>query len=156
VPDPNFPFLGVHFTRLLDGRVLAGPNAVLAFARQGYGRWDLNVADLLDTLSWPGFWRLAARYWRTGLAEMWRDYCKHAFVRAMQEYLPAIRDDDVVASASGVRAQALTADGRLLDDFSFHVDPGVLHVRNAPSPAATSSLAIADAIVQRATDALRL
>lgn len=156
VPDPDFPFLGVHFTRLIDGRVLAGPNAVLAWSRQGYGRWDLNLADLIDTLRWSGFWRLAAKYWRTGMAELWRDYCKSAYVRTMQAYLPALRAEDVRCGPSGVRAQALAADGRLLDDFSFHVAPGMLAVRNAPSPAATSSLAIADAIVERAEAALGL
>jgi L-2-hydroxyglutarate oxidase LhgO len=156
VPDPRFPFLGVHFTRLVDGRVLAGPNAVLAFARQGYGRFDVVPRDLADALAWPGFRRMALRYWRTGLAEMWRDYCRKAYVRAMQAYLPAIVEADVGPGPSGVRAQALGRDGALLDDFSFYVGDRMLHVRNAPSPAATSSLAIADAIVEQARSALRL
>ncbi len=154
VPDPRFPFLGVHFTRTLDGTVLAGPNAVLAFARQGYERLDLNPFDLAETLRWPGFWRMAARYWRTGIAEMWRDYSRHAYVQAMQAYLPALTDDDVLDGPSGVRAQGLRPDGQLLDDFSFFASEGVLAVRNAPSPAATSSLALADAIVDEAQQTL--
>lgn len=156
VPDPRFPFLGVHFTRLIDDRVLAGPNAVLAFAREGYGRWDLNMGDLGDALRWPGFWRMASKYWTTGLEEMWRDYCKKAYLRAMQRYLPALRADDAVVGPSGVRAQALSREGALIDDFSFYVADRMLHVRNAPSPAATSSLAIADVILDRAADALHV
>ena len=156
VPDPRFPFLGVHFTRDIHDRVLAGPNAVLAFSRQGYGRFDVRPADLAETLRWPGFWRLASRHLPTGLAEMWRDYNRASYVTALQDYLPALRSIDVTAGPSGVRAQALTRDGRLLDDFSFHVAERMLHVRNAPSPAATSSLAIAEAVVEKARDALGL
>ena len=142
VPDPRFPFLGVHFTRRIDGQVWAGPNAVLAFAREGYRRRDLNVRDLAGTLAFPGFRRLAFRYLRTGLAEMWRDWWKPAFVRELQRYIPEIRADQLAFGPSGVRAQALTRDGSLVDDFSLGGSGRVLHVQNAPSPAATSSLAI--------------
>ena len=150
VPDPAFPFLGVHYTRRLDGSVWAGPNAVLAFARKGYGRWDFNVGDLWDVLTWPGFWRVATKYWRMGMGEMWRDYCKVAYVKTMQEYIPEVTAVDVLAGPSGVRAQAVSRDGTLIDDFSVYETEGMIHVRNAPSPAATSSLAIASLIVDRA------
>jgi L-2-hydroxyglutarate oxidase LhgO len=152
VPDPRFPWLGVHFTRRLDGQVWAGPNAVLAGAREGYGRLDLHVGDLRETLGYPGFWNLARRYWRTGLAEMWRDYCKSAYTETMRRYLPQLQSRDVMLGPSGVRAQALDADGNLIDDFDFYVAPGLVCVRNAPSPAATSCLGIADAIVERAEE----
>lgn len=142
VPDPRFPFLGVHFTKRIDGEVWAGPNAVLAFAREGYRRRDLNFRDLAGTLAFRGFQRLAARYLRTGLAEMWRDWWKPAFVRELQRYIPEIRSDQLVFGPSGVRAQALARDGSLVDDFSLGGSGRILHVQNAPSPAATSSLAI--------------
>ena len=156
VPDPSFPFLGVHFTRRLDGSVWAGPNAVLALARQGYGRFDVNLRDLLETLSFPGFWKLARRYWRTGLAEMARDYVKALYVETMRDYIPEIRASDVVTGPSGVRAQALTSSGQMVDDFAFHVTERSLHVQNAPSPAATSSLGIARMIVDKAEEAFGL
>lgn len=156
VPDPGFPFLGVHFTRGIDNRVLAGPNAVLALSRQGYGRFDVRPRDLAQTLRWPGFWRLAGKHLPTGVAEVWRDYCRASYVKTLQAWLPALQDEDVMPGPSGVRAQALTRDGRLLDDFSFHVAERMLHVRNAPSPAATSSLAIADVIVEKAREALQI
>jgi L-2-hydroxyglutarate oxidase len=142
VPDPRFPFLGVHFGRTMDGRVRAGPNAVLAFAREGYRRTDLSLPDLLQTLSFRGFRRLARKHWRTGLAEMWRDWSKRAFTARLQRYVPEIRAEDLVFGPSGVRAQSLAADGTLVEDFSIGESPHVLHVRNAPSPAATASLAI--------------
>lgn len=142
VPDPRFPFLGVHFTKTIGGEVLAGPNAILAFAREGYRRTDLSLRDLAETLAYPGFRRLARRYWRTGLAEMWRDWSKRAFARGLARYLPEIRPEDLSFGPSGVRAQSLAADGTLVDDFSIGESPHVLHVRNAPSPAATASLAI--------------
>jgi L-2-hydroxyglutarate oxidase LhgO len=142
VPDPRFPFLGVHFTRRIDGRVWAGPNAVLAFRRAGYRRRDVSVRDLAEALGNPGFRKLARRFWRTGAAEMWRDWSKGAFVREMQRFLPELRADQVVFGPSGVRAQALGRDGALVDDFDLAGADRVLHVRNAPSPAATSSLAI--------------
>jgi len=142
VPDPRFPFLGVHFTRRIDGEVWAGPNAVLAFAREGYRRRDLDLGDLVGTLAFPGFRRLAGRYLRTGLAEMWRDWWKPAFVRELRRYIPEIRSDQLTFGPSGVRAQALTRGGDLVDDFSLGGTGRILHVQNAPSPAATSSLAI--------------
>lgn len=142
VPDPRFPFLGVHFTRRIDGAVWAGPNAVLAFAREGYRRRDVSARDLAATIAYPGFRRLAARYLRTGLAEMWRDWWKPAFVRELQRYVPSIRADQLTFGPSGVRAQALMPDGSLVDDFSLGGSGRILHVQNAPSPAATSSLAI--------------
>ena len=142
VPDPRFPFLGVHFTKRIDGEVWAGPNAVLAFAREGYRRRDVSVRDLAGTLAYPGFQRLAGRYLRTGLAEMWRDWWKPAFVRELQRYVPAIQANQLTFGPSGVRAQALSRDGSLVDDFSLGGSGRILHVQNAPSPAATSSLAI--------------
>jgi (S)-2-hydroxyglutarate dehydrogenase len=142
VPDPRFPFLGVHFTKRIDGEVWAGPNAVLAFAREGYRRRDIRPRELLSTLMFRGFQRLATRYLRTGTAEMWRDWWKPAFVGELRRYVPEIRGEDLQFGPSGVRAQALGRDGTLVDDFSLTGGPRVIHVRNAPSPAATSSLAI--------------
>jgi L-2-hydroxyglutarate oxidase LhgO len=142
VPDPRFPFLGVHFTKRIDGAVWAGPNAVLAFAREGYRRRDLRPMELAFTLAYPGFMRLARRHLRTGLKEMWRDWWKPAFVRELQRYVPSIRADQLTFGPSGVRAQALARDGTLVDDFVLGGSGRVLHIRNAPSPAATSSLAI--------------
>ena len=150
VPDPRFPFLGVHLTKRIDGAVWAGPNAVLAFARDGYGRRDVRLTDLVATLSYPGFLRLAARYWRTGLAELWRDWSAAAFLAQLLRYVPELRADQLVFGPSGVRAQALGRDGRLLDDFDLGGSERVLHVRNAPSPAATSSLAIGGLLAQTA------
>ena len=150
VPDPRFPFLGVHFTRRIDGEVWAGPNAVLAFAREGYRRRDVSARDLLGTLTYPGFIRLARRYWRTGLAELWRDMSKGAFVRDLQRFVPDLRGEDLVPGPSGVRAQALARDGVLLDDFNLRSSDRILHVRNAPSPAATSSLAIGRELAREA------
>jgi L-2-hydroxyglutarate oxidase LhgO len=145
VPDPRFPFLGVHFTRrVADGAVWLGPNAVLAWAREGYGRWTVRPAELARVLGYPGFLRLARDYWRTGAAEMYRDHCKRAFVRACQRFVPELTPADAVPGPSGVRAQAVGRDGGLVDDFSFDIQGRqLLHVRNAPSPAATSSLMIA-------------
>ncbi len=142
VPDPRFPFLGVHFTRTIGGEVLAGPNAVLAFAREGYRRTDVSLRDLAGTLAFAGFRRLARRHWRTALAEMGRDWSKAAFGRELRRYVPDCHNKDIVFGPSGVRAQALRADGTLVEDFSIAEGPHVLHVRNAPSPAATASLAI--------------
>jgi L-2-hydroxyglutarate oxidase len=150
VPDPRFPFLGVHFTRRLDGEVWAGPNAVLAFAREGYRRGQLDLADLWDALSYRGFWKMAATYWRTGLGEMYRDYHKAAYVRALQRYMPELRADDLLPGPSGVRAQAVGPDGRLVDDFLVARRERVIHVQNAPSPAATSSLVIARLVIDEA------
>ncbi len=154
VPDPRFPFLGVHFTKRIDGSVWAGPNAVLAFAREGYRRRDIRVQDLASTLAYRGFRRLALRYLRTGLAEMWRDWWKPAFVRDLQRYVPEIRAEHLHFGPSGVRAQALARDGSLVDDFSLGGRGRVLHVRNAPSPAATSSLAIGRVLATSALERL--
>ena len=154
VPDPRFPFLGVHFTRRIDGNVWAGPNAVLAFSRTGYRRRDVSLPDLLGTLTYPGFLRLATKYLRTGLAEMWRDWSKGAFLRELQRYIPELRADQIVFGPSGVRAQALARDGTMVDDFDFGGSGRVLHVRNAPSPAATASLAIGRVIAERVGERL--
>jgi len=150
VPDPRFPFLGVHFTRRLDGEVWAGPNAVLAFAREGYQRWKINLRDLRETLSFGGFWKLAAHYWKVGLTEMYRDYFKAGYVKELQRYMPELHADDLLPGPSGVRAQAVGADGRLVDDFLILQGENIVHVQNAPSPAATSSLIIARMIVDEA------
>jgi (S)-2-hydroxyglutarate dehydrogenase len=150
VPDPRFPFLGVHFTRRIDGEVWAGPNAVLAFAREGYRRRDVSVRDLAVVLGFRGFRRLAGRYLRTGLAELWRDWWKPAFVGELRRYIPELRSEDLRLGPSGVRAQALAADGTLIDDFALDERDRVIHVRNAPSPAATSSLAIGRHLAARA------
>jgi L-2-hydroxyglutarate oxidase len=152
VPDPSFPFLGVHFTRRIDGAVWAGPNAVLAFAREGYRRTDFSLGDLASTLSFRGFWRLARPYLRTGLAEMWRDAWKRAFVAELRRYVPALRSDQLVFGPSGVRAQSLAADGSLVDDFSLGEAPNLIHVRNAPSPAATAAPAIGQMLAERAIE----
>ena len=152
VPDPSFPFLGVHFTRRIDGGVVAGPNAVLALAREGYGRTDVRLRDVADVVSFPGFWRLAARNLRMGAAEVWRDVVKSAFVADMQRLLPEIRAADVDFGPSGVRGQALARDGSLADDFLLEGSPNVLHVLNAPSPAATASPAIGRYLAEQALD----
>ena len=149
VPDPAFPFLGVHFTRSIHGGVECGPNAVLAFAREGYFKTTLNPRDLVESLTYPGFLRLAARYWRMGVAEMWRSASKKAFVRALQRLVPEIRPEYLEPAPAGVRAQALARDGSLVDDFLIEEHQGVVNVLNAPSPAATSALNIGQAIVDR-------
>ena len=149
VPDPRFPFLGVHFTRRIDGAVWLGPNAVLAFAREGYGRHDIDPRDLADAVGYKGFRALARNYWRTGLAEMARDWAKPLFLSALRRYVPELTLRDLVPGPSGVRAQALDESGHLLDDFAFDERERVLNVRNAPSPAATSSLALAKEFVDR-------
>jgi L-2-hydroxyglutarate oxidase len=150
VPDPNFPFLGVHFTRMIGGGVEAGPNAVLAFKREGYRKQDLSVKDMADTLGFPGFWAMARKYWRTGAGEVWRSFSKRAFVTALQRLLPELKMEDVHPAGSGVRAQAVAPDGRLLDDFHIIDAPRMIHVLNAPSPAATSSLSIGRTIADMA------
>ncbi len=142
VPDPSFPFLGVHFTPRMDGACWLGPNAVLAFSREGYRLRDINRRDLQEAVTFRGFQRLARKYWKTGLAEMWRGVSKRAFLRSLQDYIPEVRAADMLPGPAGVRAQALGDDGALVDDFIVHRSGGMLHVRNAPSPAATSSLAI--------------
>ena len=156
VPDPRFPFLGVHFTRRIDGEVWLGPNAVLAFAREGYRLRDVNARDFGETVRYRGFQRLAAKFWRTGLAEMYRDVSKTAFLNALRRYMPELRADDLLPGPSGVRAQALAPDGALVEDFVVDEQGDTLHVRNAPSPAATSSLAIAEMIADAAERAFKL
>jgi L-2-hydroxyglutarate oxidase LhgO len=150
VPDPNFPFLGVHFTTAVDGKVEAGPNAVLAFAREGYRMAQIDAGDLFQALNFPGFQRMAAKWWRTGAYEIYRSLSKHEFVNSLQKLLPAIRPDDLERGGAGVRAQAVSLDGSLVDDFKFVQSARSLHVINAPSPAATASLAIADEIAAQA------
>jgi L-2-hydroxyglutarate oxidase LhgO len=151
VPDPKFPFLGVHFTRRIgDDAIWLGPNAVLALAREGYSRWDIGPGDLAQTIGYPGFRRMARRYWRTGLAEVHRDLSKRAFVAACRRFVPELEPGDVIPGPSGVRAQSVAHDGRLVDDFSFNIQGRrLMHVRNAPSPAATSSLAIGEMIADQ-------
>ena len=146
VPDPNYPFLGVHFTRRIDGGVDVGPNAVLALAREGYLRRDLSPKDLWNTLRWPGFQKLARKHWKMGVSEMIGSASKHQFLKRARIYVPELKDSDVVRGGSGVRAQAVDRDGALVEDFRIHRLGKVLAVRNAPSPAATSSLAIAEYI----------
>ncbi len=152
VPDPQFPFLGVHFTKRIDGSVLAGPNAVLATSREGYGRLDVSLRDLADTITYPGFRKLARRFWRMGAAEMWRDWYKRASVADLRRFVPALSSDHLVFGPSGIRAQALGADGSMVDDFLLGGSDRVLHVLNAPSPAATSSLAIGRVLAGEAID----
>lgn len=149
VPDPNFPFLGVHFTRMVDGGVECGPNAVLAFAREGYRKLDVNLRDLGESLTYGGFLRLAAKYWRTGLGEMWRSFSKEAFVKALQRLLPEIRSELLIPGRAGVRAQALAPEGKLVDDYLILDGERTINVCNAPSPAATSSLNIGQTVVER-------
>ncbi|HTD76963.1 MAG TPA: L-2-hydroxyglutarate oxidase [Chloroflexota bacterium] len=158
VPDPSFPFLGVHFTRRIDdGSVWLGPNAVLAFAREGYRRLDVRPRDLAEALAYRGFQRLAAKFWQTGMQEMVRDFSKEAFLKSLQVYVPELTLPDLLPGPSGVRAQALGADGSLVDDFVFNTQgKRIVHVRNAPSPGATSSLAIGRMIADTASQAFGL
>jgi L-2-hydroxyglutarate oxidase len=149
VPDPQFPFLGVHFTRTAWGEVECGPNAVLAFAREGYRKTDVNVGDLWGTLTYPGFIKLGAHYWRMGAGEMWRSISKAAFVKALQRLMPEITAEQLEPMPAGIRAQAVAADGRMLDDFAFAESARMVHVVNAPSPAATASLSIGKTIVEK-------
>lgn len=148
-PDPQFPFLGVHFTRMIDGSVECGPNAVLAFGREGYQFFDLNPRDLLETLTYGGFVRMAVKHWKMGLGEMWRSLNKAAFVRALQRLVPDIRAEDMEPAPAGIRAQAVAPDGGLVDDFLIQEADRVVNVCNAPSPAATASLQIGTTIVDR-------
>jgi L-2-hydroxyglutarate oxidase LhgO len=152
VPDPALPFLGVHFTRRLDGEVLVGPNAVLALARDGYQRGDISARDLACVLGYRGFWRMAFRYVRAGLVETWRDVSKRAYLAQVQRYIPSLTGEDLRPGPSGVRAQAVTRSGVLMDDFSFIGSSHIIHVQNAPSPAATSSLAIGRLLAECSLD----
>jgi L-2-hydroxyglutarate oxidase len=152
VPDPSFPFLGVHFTRMIDGAVECGPNAVLAFAREGYTKTTVRPGELVETLTWPGFRKVARKYWRTGLGEYRRSFSKRAFVRALQRLVPDVTESDLVPAPAGVRAQACDRDGNLLDDFAIRETARVFNVCNAPSPAATASLAIGSYLASRVTE----
>lgn len=150
VPDPNFPFLGVHFTRMMKGGVEAGPNAVLAFKREGYKMSDINFAELGESLAWPGFQKVMAKYWKTGIGEMYRSFSKAAFTKALQKLIPEIQANDLVDGGAGVRAQACDRTGGLVDDFLILEDKHVINVCNAPSPAATSSLSIGETVARLA------
>lgn len=146
VPDPAFPFLGVHFTRMIKGGIEAGPNAVLAFAREGYKKLQINVPELTETLLWPGFQKVAAKYWATGFGEMYRSFSKSAFTKALQQLIPDIQKDDLETGGAGIRAQACDRTGGLSDDFLIYENDFAVNVCNAPSPAATSSLSIGDTV----------
>jgi L-2-hydroxyglutarate oxidase LhgO len=149
VPDPRFPFLGVHFTRHLDGEVWTGPNALLSLGRETYDRSSGPARDLWDSLTWPGVWKVVARYWRTGAAELWRSALLPAYVAELRRYVPAVRAEDLLPAPCGIRAQAVGRDGTLLYDFVIREEGEVLHLLNAPSPAATAAFAIAREIVDR-------
>ncbi|WP_454047211.1 L-2-hydroxyglutarate oxidase [Chryseobacterium sp. Marseille-Q8038] len=146
VPDPSFPFLGVHFTRMIDGNIEAGPNAVLAFKKEGYHFFDFNFNETMQTMLWPGFRKIVAKYGKTGMGEMHRSLSKSAFTKALQKLLPEIQENDLVVGGSGVRAQACDRNGGLIDDFDIVKNGNIIHVRNAPSPAATSCLSIGNKI----------
>lgn len=150
VPDPNFPFLGVHFTRMVGGGVEAGPNAVFAFKKEGYKRSDFDLAETWDSLSWQGFQKVAFKYWRTGLGEFYRSFSKAAFTKALQQLIPEIQENDLEEGSAGVRAQACDRTGGLVDDFLILEDKAVINVGNAPSPAATSSLSIGLTVAEMA------
>jgi len=154
VPDPTFPFLGVHFTRLIGGGVEAGPNAVLAFSREGYTKWKTNAADLVDALGYKGLWAFTRRHKSMAWDEVRRSFSKRLFCESLQKLVPAVREADLEPGGAGVRAQAMTTDGTLVQDFHFIEKPGILHVINAPSPAATASLAIGNYIATKALERL--
>jgi L-2-hydroxyglutarate oxidase len=156
VPDPAFPFLGVHFTRMINGGVEAGPNAVFAFAREGYRKSDINITDIGRALRFKGFWAMAGKYWQTGFGELYRSLSKPAFVRALQKLLPEITAKDLIPGGSGVRAQAVSAQGALVDDFVIRQSRNAIHVLNAPSPGATASLAIGQSIAEMAAKTFNL
>ncbi|CAI8033225.1 L-2-hydroxyglutarate dehydrogenase, mitochondrial [Geodia barretti] len=156
VPDPRFPFLGVHYTRNIHGYVEAGPNAVLAFAREGYRKSNVDLGESVGTFTYPGFWKMTAKHWRTGVSEMHRSYSKNVFVHDLQKLIPEIRDEDLAPGGSGVRAQAVATDGALLDDFSILQGQQAIHVLNAPSPGATSSLSIGQHIMNLAVESFEL
>jgi len=146
VPDPNFPFLGVHFTNMIQGGVEAGPNAVFAFGKESYKNTNFHFGETMESLAWPGFRKVAAKYWKTGLGEYYRSFSKAAFTKALQKLVPEIKEDDLMPGGAGIRAQACHRDGSLLDDFCIEEMKNSIHVLNAPSPAATSSLSIGDSI----------
>jgi (S)-2-hydroxyglutarate dehydrogenase len=146
VPDPAFPFLGVHFTRMMNDEVEAGPNAVLSFKKEGYKRTSFSAGDTVKTFTWGGFYKIASKYFKTGFGEFYRSFSKKAFVKALQKLMPEITEEDLVPGGAGVRAQAINKNGSLVDDFLIHESGGIVNVLNAPSPAATSSLAIGETI----------
>jgi L-2-hydroxyglutarate oxidase len=156
VPDPKFPFLGIHLSRMVDGKVVAGPNAVLALAREGYKNSQINLQDCFRYLCYPGFWKMAGRYWDVGLEEMHRSLSKKAFVKEVQRLLPQVEENDFIKSDAGVRAQVVKKDGTMLDDFAILQKHNTFHVLNAPSPAATSCLSIAKFICKQTVEALNL
>ncbi len=149
VPDPKFPFLGVHFTRMIKGGIEAGPNAELAFKREGYSRSDISAADMLQLFVYKGFWKMAATHYKMGLGEFYRSFSKKAFVNALQKLIPDIEYDDIIPGGSGVRAQALEPNGKLVDDFRIAEADKMIHVLNAPSPAATASISIGKTIAEK-------
>jgi len=149
VPNPAFPFLGVHFTRMTSGHIEAGPNAVLAFKREGYSRWDIDRRELLETLGFQGFQALAKQHWKTGIGELHRSFSKTAFVKALQKLIPEIKKSDLVRGGSGVRAMAVDQAGNILDDYLLNIENDACHVLNAPSPAATSCLSIGEWVVNK-------
>jgi (S)-2-hydroxyglutarate dehydrogenase len=149
VPDPAFPFLGVHFTRMLSGDIEAGPNAVLSFKKEGYSKTSFSLGDSAKTFSWGGFYKVAAKYSKTGMGEFYRSFSKHAFVKALRRLLPEITEDDLAPGGAGIRAQAIDRQGKLVDDFLIHETGCIVNVLNAPSPAATSSLAIGETIADK-------
>jgi (S)-2-hydroxyglutarate dehydrogenase len=149
VPNPDFPFLGVHFTRMVKGGVEAGPNAVFAFRREGYTNMDIHFGEFFESIGFRGFQKVAVKYWRDGLYEMYRSYSKRAFVKALQRLVPEIQGDDIIQGGAGVRAQACDSKGNLIDDFLIYEKQGVIDVCNAPSPAATSSIAIGQTISEK-------
>lgn len=156
VPDPSMPFLGVHFTRRINGSVEAGPNAVLAFAREGYKKTDVNLKDTLGTLSYSGFWKMSAKYWKVGMHEQYRSLVKRVFVKSLQKLMPEITGDDLGNPGAGVRAQVIDSNGGLLQDFAIEASANAIHVLSAPSPGATSSLTISEYIVDLAQESFDL
>ncbi len=156
VPDPQFPFLGVHFTRMIEGGVEAGPNAVLAFKREGYTKTSISLKDSLETFSYMGFWILIAKFWKMGFGEMYRSYIKSAFVKALQRLVPELQYDDIYTGGAGVRAQALEPNGFLVDDFRIVEAENMVHVLNAPSPAATAAISIGEKIAEMAVKNFKL
>jgi (S)-2-hydroxyglutarate dehydrogenase len=155
VPNPSFPFLGVHFTRMIDGTVECGPNAVFSFSKEGYNKFDFNFEDTMACLKWPGFRKISKKYWKEGVSEYYRSISKSAFVKALQTLVPDIKSSDLIPGGSGVRAQACDLDGNLLDDFDIRIRENVIHICNAPSPAATASLAIAETISRQIVKLLK-
>ena len=156
VPDPMFPFLGVHFTRMIDGSVECGPNAVLAFGREAYSKFDLNIMDLLESINYPGFQKMAIKHWRMGWGEMWRSFSKPAFVKALKRLIPDIEAKHLTPAPAGIRAQAVSAAGALVDDFLIEDSQRIINVCNAPSPAATASLNIGSTIVNNLSSKIKI